>query len=247
MEKKQIHKSTQSLGIFIFYQEPDLEYWHTLQSFLCVSLRLKQSDIFKYSVSNYIKDLGYIDIITLISDDIGRIGKYTFHNIIIYVENSMLLASNYYNDLYWYNMFDNYTVNYLIFIYNEHVKLNEVLFPFKLSFSNGNIRIDNYLIDTKVIHTNTVILNHFNIEHFCLSVLESVNNTKLIDFMVEQYLIENHSIEMFTNFIPTNDIHLFYNCKSNSLIDLQHIIPIYISKFSLKLLDEMFFKICKTY
>jgi len=51
---------------------------------------------------------------------------------------------------------------------------------------------------------------------------------------------------MFTNFIPTNDIHLFYNYNSNSPIDLKHIIPIYISKFSLKLLDDMFFKICKT-
>jgi hypothetical protein len=157
----------------------------------------------------------------------------------------MLLASNYYNDLGWYNMFDNYNVNYLVFIYNELVKLNEVLLPFKLSFSNGNIRIDNYLIDTKVIHTKTVILNHFNIEHFCLSVLESINNTKLIDFMVEQYVIENHSIEMFSNFIPTNDILLFYN--SNLPIDLQFIIPIYISKSSLKVLDDIFCKLCKTY
>jgi hypothetical protein len=246
MEKKQINKSTPSLGIFIFYQDPDLEYWNTLQSFLCLSLCLKKSNIFKYSVSNYREEIGYIDIITLISDDIRRIGKHTFHNIIIYVENSMLLASNYYNDVYWYNMFDNYTVNYLVFIYNEPVKLNELLFPFKLSFSNDNIRIDNYLLDTAVIHKNTVILNHFNIEHFCLSVLESIHNTKLIDFMVEQYVIQNHSIEMFTNFIPTNDIHLFYNYNSNSPIDLKHIIPIYISKFSLKLLDDMFFKICKT-
>jgi hypothetical protein len=247
MEKKQINESTPSLGIFIFYQEPDVEYWNTLQSFLCLSLDLKRTNIFKYSVSNYREELGYIDIITLISDDISRIGKYTFHNIIIYVENSMLLASNYYNDLYWYNMFDNYTVNYLIFIYNEPVKLNELLFPFKLSFTNGNIRIDNYLIDTVVIHKNTVILNHFNIEYFCLSILESINNTKLIDFMVEQYVIDNHSIEMFTNFIPTNDIYLFYNNNSKSPTSLQYIIPIYISKFSLKLLDDMFFKICKKY
>ena len=70
-----------------------------------------------------------------------------------------------------------------------------------------------------------------------------INDDKYKDLENIMFLDE----EMFTNFIPTNDIYLFYNYDSKSRTNLQHIIPIYISKFSLKLLDDMFFKICKKY
>ena len=248
MEKKQINESTQSLGIFIFYQEPNLEYWDALQSFLYFSLGLNQRNMFKYSVSDYREDLGYIDIIALITDDIRKIGKYSFHNIIIYVENNTLLASNYYNELYWYNMFDNYSINYVVFIYNEFVEFDEVLFPFKLKCKHNNIKIENTILDNVVTHKNMVILNKFNIDHFCLAILECARDIKLLDFIVEQYICDNVNIEMYTNFVPTNDIILFHNYRFSGLtlpIETNHIIPIYISKCSLKLLETMFHKICK--
>ena len=120
MENKQLQKNaSQILGIFIFYQEPDVRYWSALQSFLHFSLGLKYEDMFKYSVSDYIEELGYIDIMSLILDDLSSRGNARYHNIIIYVENSILLATDYHKDVLWYRLFDIYQIEYLVFIYKE--------------------------------------------------------------------------------------------------------------------------------
>ena len=243
MENKQLQKNaSQILGIFIFYQEPDVRYWSALQSFLHFSLGLKYEDMFKYSVSDYIEELGYIDIMSLILDDLSSRGNARYHNIIIYVENSILLATDYHKDVLWYRLFDIYQIEYLVFIYKEYLVFDKTLFPFKVSCTNENLKIEEANIDSFLIN-KVIVLDNLNIEEFCHSILECSFKTKLIDFMIERYSIDEEITELYTNFVPTNDVKLFYNYKFSALkskIDKNTIVPIYVSNLATKLLDILY-------
>ena len=243
MESKQLEKNTsQLLGIFIFYQEPDVKYWSAIQSFLHFSLGLKYRDMFKYSISDYNEELGYLDIMSLILDDISNRGNVKYHNILVYVENSMLLSTDYHKDVVWYRLFDIYQVEYIVFIYKEYLVFDKVLFPFKVSCTNENLKIEEANIDSILIN-KMIVLDNLNIEEFCHSIWECTYNTKLIDFMVERYSLDEEITELYTNFIPTNDIKLFLNYKysmRNRIIDKCTIIPIYVSILGTKLLDKLY-------
>jgi len=246
MEKKlSSKKPTHILGIFIFYQEPEISYWNTLKCFLNLSIGLKYTDIYKYSILNYREELGYLDIISLILEDMSYIKQTTYHNIIVYVENSILLATNYHKDIFWYRMFDIFDVNYIIYMYKEELDFEPSLFRYKVSCHKDNLKIDEIFIDYS-LKNQVVILDNINIEEFCKSILNCNNNIKLLDYLVNRYSNEDEISELFTNFIPTNDIHLlsYYNgLDSHFKIDKSVILPIFITNISLKLLDILYYEL----
>ena len=240
-------KPTHLLGIFIFYQEPDQSYWNTLKCFLNLSIGLKYSDIYKYSILNYREDLGYLDIISLILEDMSCIKQTKYHNIIVYVENSILLATNYHKDIFWYRMFDIFEVEYVIYLYKEQLDFDSFLFQYRASCHDENLEIDitnmDFLLKNKV-----VILDNLNIEEFCNSILNCNYNTKLLDYLVERYSIEQEHTELYTNFKPTNEVKIFSNLnllRFHTKIDKSIIIPIFISNISYKLLDILYLELKK--
>jgi len=243
MENKLIlKKHTHMLGIFIFYQEPEESYWNTLKCFLNISIGLKYNDIYKYSILNYREDLGYLDIISLILEDMSHIHQIKYHNIIVYVENSILLATNYHKDIFWYRMFDIFEVEYIIYLYKEQLDNDPTLFGYRASCYNENLKIDmtNMNISLK---NQVVLLDNINIEEFCYSILNCSNKVKLLDYLVERYTIDKECSELITNFTPTNEINLFSNLNVlgyHNKIDTSIIIPIFVTNISKKLLDILY-------
>jgi hypothetical protein len=243
MEKNLVSsRHSQVLGIFIFYQEPEKSYWNTLKCFLNLSLGLKSTDIYKYSILNYREDLGYLDIISLILEDISKIKQTTYHNIIIYIENSILLATNYHKDIFWYRIFDIFDVEYIIYLYKEQLDFDPFLFQYRISCHNENLKID----DTKLDHSlknQLIILDNINIEEFCNCILNCTFKIRLLDYIVERYTLDEQLTISYTNFVPTNEIYLlnnFYLLGINNKIDKSTIIPIFVSNVSFKLLHILY-------
>jgi hypothetical protein len=243
MEKKLVSKKpSHLLGIFIFYHEPEKSYWNTLKCFLNLSIGLKYTDIYKYSILNYKEDSGYIDIISLLLDDMRRIKQTKYHNIIIYVENSILLATNYHKDIFWYKIFDIFDVEYVIYLYKEQLDFDPSLFRYNVSCHNQNLKIDVSKLDDS-LKNQFVILDNINIEEFCKSIINCKNKTGLLDYIIERYSIEDQLTELYTNFTPTNDINLFRNItlvENSNKIDKSTIVPIFVNSISFKLLNILY-------
>jgi hypothetical protein len=236
------HKTSHLLGIFIFYQDPDKSYWNTLRSFLNLSLGLKYNDIFKYSISDYRQDIGYLDIISLILDDMGRKKQTVYHNIIVYVENSILLSTNYHRDMFWYRLFDIFSVEYIVYIYKEQLEFDLLLFPYRVLCLNQNLMIDHTNIVQQLVN-KVIILDNLNIEEFCSAIINCTDKTRLFDYLVNRYVIDDKLTELYTNFKPTNEIELFNNLKyisGTEPMDRSIIIPIFVNNLSLKLLEIIY-------
>ena len=241
------NKPSQLLGIFIFYQEPDKSYWNTLRSFLNLSLGLKYNDIFKYSISDYRQEIGYLDIISLILDDMGRKKQTVYHNIIVYVENSILLSTDYHKDLFWYRLYDIFSVEYIVYIYKEQLEFDLLLFPYRVLCLNQNLKIDQSNIVQPLVN-KVIILDNLNIEEFCSSIINCSDKTRLLDYLINRYEIDDELTELYTNFKPTNEIKLFNNLKFISHtkpVDSSIIIPIFVNNLSLKLLEIIYSELKK--
>jgi len=243
MEKKHFVNKHPSLGIFIFYQEPDPTYWHAVQSFFCFSMELKQKQLFKYSIMDYKPHTGYFDMMTLILDDIHARGDYTFHNLLIYVDNSQLLETDYHKNELWYQLFDNYKVFHILFIYKDFVEFEKELFSFKLTCQEDNLKIEHSNLNS-FMKNRLIVLDNLNIEELCLLILNCSKKTNMVDFLPQWLEVSNESIvNMRTNFIPTNDIFMFYNYKyydTDVIVHPHCIFPLFINQMTTTFLETTY-------
>jgi hypothetical protein len=252
MEKKHLQKQHPSMGIFIFYQEPDAVYWNAVQSFFSFAMGLKKAQILKYSVMDYEPNSGYFDMMTLILDEIHAKGVYTFHSMFIYVDNSHLLETDYHKNDLWYRLFDNYTVHHLLFIYKDVVAYENEMFAFKLTCHETNLQIEQNPINS-FMRNRVIVLDDMNLEDFCLLILNSAHHSRktgLLDFLPQWLEISNaDNVLMRTNFIPTNDTWVFQNYKTNMQLDIHSncVVPIFISQMTIQFLETLYrqLKVCQ--
>jgi hypothetical protein len=241
MEKKHCGNKHPSLGIFIFYQEPEATYWNAVQSFFSFSMGIKPKQLCKYSIMDYKPHTGYFDMMTLILDDIHARGIYTFHNLIIYVDNSHLLETDYHKNELWYRLFDNYNVFHLLFIYKDFVEFETELFSFKLSCQRDNLKIE-HSYQNSFMKNRLIVLDNLNIEEFCLLILKCSKRTNMVDFLPQWVEVSNEPIvNMRTNFIPTNDTVMFYNYYDTDVdVHPECIFPLCISRMTSKFLETVY-------
>ena len=250
MEKKHLSKNPPSIGIFIFYQEPEASFWNAVQSFLCFALGIKQKHIFKYSIMDYEPNSGYFDMMSLILDEIQAQDIYTFHNMLVYVDNSHLLETDYHKNELWYRLFDNYNVQHLLFMYKSAVEFEKELFAFKLTCKDDNLQIEQCPINS-FMRNRLILLDNICIEDFCLLILNNVKKINLMDFLPQWLEISRGDhVSMRTNFIPMNDMWMFHNYKyiNNQIaIHSNCVVPIFISKMTTQFLETMYrqLKLCQ--
>lgn len=240
----EVKNPSTSIGIFIFYFKPTEDYIKTLRYFLELSLGLNK--ILIYSIQDY-PEYGLYDIMEDVIVNIRNSGIDHYHYIMTYLENTLLVDTDFFKETLWLKMFDVFSAKHIVLLYKDSLELTKPLLHYEIVVGDKDIVINQYPVDSALFN-RFIIIDNYTIEEFCHNILNIVDEMNIYQFLIERRLTRHKSL-VYCNFVPSILINLFYNYKYKSItrISVSDIIPVYVSTIGMRLLSIYYreLKVCQ--